>query len=336
MKPWSNNTSEKIGIYVYILTYVENDIEKVFYVGKGQSSRVFEHFNAAGKLKSSGFDESKLSEKITTIIKKKCNAYIVAANLRDEIEALKIESVLIDVLKFIKDADIQNIVAGHHSFGITPVNQIEHKYSQHINFAEYIDKNKLNAIVFKSTYESFEACINKDFRGVLEGLWKIDPHKLSKADLIIGVHNQTVYGVYSLVPGSIKRVSFMKQDEFDKWLSEHKDMGRPSFAEYYLPKFDKGFSSRMTFKLNPLATINSSVGIFEAAPKKLKTAAEFLLNKTFDDEVMYGRYSFNYFGFKTTYNRFVDGAMTIYTKTGKAIETDEKGKVVKTWNTIEN
>ncbi|MDR3217737.1 MAG: MjaI family restriction endonuclease [Dysgonamonadaceae bacterium] len=126
---FSQKTKEELRHYVYVL--IDSRDNRIFYVGKGQGNRVFEHKKDALQMSS----ESDKLDTIREIISsnEEVRSYIVRHGL-EENEALIVESVLIDFLTF-KDfsevAKITNIVAGHHSFdrGIKTVNDIETLYN---------------------------------------------------------------------------------------------------------------------------------------------------------------------------------------------------------------
>lgn len=126
---FSKKTQEELKYYVYVLIDPRNN--KIFYVGKGYSNRVFSHINEA-------LENPKETEKLETIraIKndeQKVKHFIIRHGL-EENEAYLLESVLIDFLTY-KDfsqvAKITNIVSGHHSFnqGIKTVDECEILYN---------------------------------------------------------------------------------------------------------------------------------------------------------------------------------------------------------------
>jgi uncharacterized protein len=129
VQEFSQKTQEELKYYVYVLIDPRNN--KIFYVGKGFSNRVFSHINEA-------LENPKETEKLDTIraIKndsKKVKHFIIRHGL-EENEAFLVESVLIDFLTY-KDfsqvAKITNIVSGHHSFnqGIKTVEECEILYN---------------------------------------------------------------------------------------------------------------------------------------------------------------------------------------------------------------
>lgn len=128
-KGFSQKTKEELKYYVYVL--IDPRDNKIFYVGKGNSNRVFSHIEESiESLRDTG--------KLETIRAIKRNNqevkhYIIRHGL-EESEALLVESVLIDFLTFkdfLEVSKITNIVAGHHSFnqGIKTIEECEILYN---------------------------------------------------------------------------------------------------------------------------------------------------------------------------------------------------------------
>ncbi len=122
---FSKAVCEKIGYYVYVLVNPKNNT--IFYVGKGQNNRVFEHAHQA--LQSDDKKSEKL-ELIREIGADKVKYFILRHGL-DEKLALEIESACIDLLGL---DNLTNIIKGHHFWehGIKSVEEIVQYYGAEI------------------------------------------------------------------------------------------------------------------------------------------------------------------------------------------------------------
>ena len=126
---FSPKTQEELKAYVYAL--IDPRDNKIFYIGKGNNSRVFSHINEA-------IINPRETEKLETIRAIKCEnekvKHFIIRHGLEENEAFMLESVLIDFLTFKDFADvakITNIASGHHFFnqGIKTVEECEILYN---------------------------------------------------------------------------------------------------------------------------------------------------------------------------------------------------------------
>lgn len=104
---FSQAVIEKLGYYVYFLR--DPRTKQIFYVGKGQGNRIFDHIKCAINAPTAS-DKLQL---ITEIGADKVEHYILRHGLKDENHALEIESACIDLLGI---ETLTNEVKGHHSF----------------------------------------------------------------------------------------------------------------------------------------------------------------------------------------------------------------------------
>jgi hypothetical protein len=173
---FDENTQKALKHYVYALIDPRNS--KVFYIGKGQKNRVFDHIKASESSRSLGCIFPKL-EKIKSIqdddLKVK---HVIVRHGLSEDQAFRIEATLIDFLGFLGE-DLTNEVAGHHSmkFGVMASEQIMQIYNAKpllkidhnaviININKSYDRAKGGSNVYESTKESW--VISKSRRSVLE------------------------------------------------------------------------------------------------------------------------------------------------------------------------
>lgn len=302
MKKFNNKVIKELKYYVYALTYKDEDEDIIFYIGKGKGNRVFEHFKQADKLKLDANSLKNLTNKIEFIKNKRTNAFIINAGLTEK-DAFLIESTLISTMKMFKKQTLTNIVSGHHSFTPCNVNIIPQRYSTPINLEEFCLKNKVKILTLKSTEESYYSALDKDFRSVLEGMWKLNKDKMEEVDYVLGVLKGTIYAVYKYIKGSYKKINVSwTQDDLDHWNTTHISIGRP---EHYYYENDNNVSElekqgRGVMKLSPVSIPESqkvSIG-FGISENEIKIGNQ-LINKTIADKKFekLQRGSRFYFGF---------------------------------------
>lgn len=192
---FSQCSIEALKAYVYLL--VDPRDNKIFYVGKGNGNRVFQHVACA--LTTS--DESDKLELIRTIIDEgyEVRYYIIRHGLTDE-EAFIVESVMIDFLTYkdFKDvAKITNIAAGHHQFdrGIKSVKEIEMLYNVDDIVEEDLNKHKIIAINVNKTYGKTSA-FHPNLYEATRKSWDVSRGKASKAEFVLSEYKGIVRAIY--------------------------------------------------------------------------------------------------------------------------------------------
>ncbi|MDA0686941.1 MAG: GIY-YIG nuclease family protein, partial [Bacteroidetes bacterium] len=114
--------SESIGYYVYALIDPRND--EIFYIGKGNGNRIFNHVESA----ISSYDSSRKLNRIREILKSNLEVkHIILRHGLTEDESFEIESCCIDLIGLDK---LTNEVSGHdsESRGIMTVDEIMMQY----------------------------------------------------------------------------------------------------------------------------------------------------------------------------------------------------------------
>jgi len=207
---FSQAAKESLKSYVYLLIDPRND--EVFYVGKGNSNRCYEHINEALIL-------NKNSEKCDLIrqIQNSNNNVIIKIlrhGLNDD-EAFLVESVCIDLLK----GNLTNLVSGHDSgsLGIMATLEIEQLY----NLKILEEKDLVHKVIFiniNNLYEKNKCNIN-DLYEATRSSWCVDPKRASKAQFIIATYK------------GISRAIF----QLEKWVPA-KENGRHEFLGKVAPK----------------------------------------------------------------------------------------------------
>ena len=206
---FSSKTRENIGFYVYALIDPRNG--KVFYIGKGKNNRVFDH--AKGAVESDARTEK--IETIKSIIKegKEVGHYIVRHGL-DEKTAYEVESALIDFLTyphFNLETVLTTKVAGHHQWdrGIKTIDEIEQTYA-----AEPLVINPKEKILCLNLNKSYKK--GGDIYKFTRGWWKLSEKRVKNVNVVLGIYNGIVRGVYRPIP--------------DLWEESNKEKGRWGFT----------------------------------------------------------------------------------------------------------
>lgn len=199
---FTQKTQEELKSYVYAL--IDPRDNKIFYIGKGNTNRVFYHINEA-------IINASETEKLETIraIKndnQKVKHFIIRHGL-EENEAILLESVLIDFLTF-KDfaeiAKITNIASGHHSFnyGIKTADECEILHNceklkiediEHKILVININKtfgNKRNKKNDNLTY------IRPNIYEATRGWWVLDNIRAKKTDYVLAEYKGVIRAIF--------------------------------------------------------------------------------------------------------------------------------------------
>ncbi len=197
MQEFSQKTREALNYYVYCLQDPRSN--HIFYVGKGKDNRVFEHVKWLLK-------DAKESDKLIQIKKiiasgDEVKHYIIRHNLT-EIEALKVEASIIDVLKYDEFwlwVDLTNIVSGHFSLEwIEKTENIESIYA-----AEPLDpqkiKHKLLVININKTYLEEESIYEATRKR-----WVVGPERANKVDYIISEYRWVTRAIFKTTKPWVK------------------------------------------------------------------------------------------------------------------------------------
>ncbi|MDB5228028.1 MAG: Excinuclease subunit domain protein [Bacteroidota bacterium] len=200
---FSPKTQEELKFYVYAL--IDPRDNKIFYIGKGNTNRIFSHINEA-------IQNPKETEKLETIrsIKsdnQKVKHYIIRHGL-EENEAILLESVLIDFLTykdFIEISKITNIASGHHSFnlGIKTADECELLYNCEELKKEEI-QHKILVININKTFEigrKKKKILNPIYNRsniyeATRGWWVLDKNRAKKSDYVLAEYRGIIRAVF--------------------------------------------------------------------------------------------------------------------------------------------
>ena len=228
----------ELGCYVYALADPTKGKEQVFYVGKGQKERMFNHILSSFKHKELS-EEQLVGEKLERIQRvhnfgHKVKMYILHYGLTNE-HAFIVESVLIDVFsnfKVIDDQAIGDLTNGIYGFnhrrGFCDVDTL----CNNANVREKIHvlpEEKILVIKISGT-ESSDADILERVRKS----WRINPERANKATYIAACRNGVIIGLYTNSSGWLPVQLIESQNDEGRFYFEGASVTDKSVLERYI------------------------------------------------------------------------------------------------------
>ncbi|MCQ2116692.1 MAG: excinuclease ABC [Bacteroidales bacterium] len=200
MNGFSVKAKEELGYYVYALLDPRDN--RIFYIGKGENDRVFQHAAAAITDPKQSDKLDMIREIITAGLKVKY--YILRHGLQKyqaldgEEVAYAIESAIINLLSYQDFPDIaklSNIQPGHHQKleGIKTVEEIEELYNcPEIGTNEILHEGlKLICININSSYSR-----NEDIYQAVRGAWSLNKQRADKCTYVIAEYHGIIRGIF--------------------------------------------------------------------------------------------------------------------------------------------
>ena len=231
MEKFSPTTLEHLGHYVYALINPKND--KIFYVGKGQGNRVFDHARAA--LSIADITDNDKLEVIRNIIAsgQEVKTLILRHGLNEK-EAFVAESVLIDLLtnsltaKNIK-AEMTNKQAGHdmRELGIRTVEDVEAQYG---NTPLDNVPDRLVIININKTYIP-----KTNIYDATRGNWRLSKSRADKADYILSEYQGVVRAVFKMNENKWQKYT-MADGKSYRYYFEGEEVNDPEILNRYMNK----------------------------------------------------------------------------------------------------
>lgn len=212
---FSPATVEAICSYVYALADVD---DRIFYVGKGEGNRVFDHVEEVRRLLNS--DPSGLLEsaedqdddidilspkqrRIATMLRQGCEPakYIIREGLTPE-QALLIEAALISVLDWQLGGALTNHVAGHGTahFGLKTVEELEATKGEHFRLADLPGLAESEEVVAINVNRRWVEVVatQSTLLDISKGRWKLNKPRADRCRYAIIHANGIVRGVFEI------------------------------------------------------------------------------------------------------------------------------------------
>lgn len=189
---FSDETCKQLNHYVYAL--VDPKDRHVFYIGRGQGNRVFDHVESALKAKNVNKEDSQKVAKIKQIVAdgRKVKHYILRHGLEFDMAVL-LEAILIDLL-VLDNLGFKNIITninrgeGSSERGAMSVEEIEEK------FAERIKINPKDRILCLNIAKSYNP--ETPVYEAAKEAWHLNESRREKVTHILAVSNGIVRGVF--------------------------------------------------------------------------------------------------------------------------------------------
>lgn len=231
---FSRATIEAIQSYVYALA---DDQDRIFYVGKGEGNRVFDHieevrrhlkenkkFKSIDPIEDQDDADSPLSPKQEIIAemlqrKKEPKKYIIREGLTPD-QALLIEATLISVLEWQFGGALTNQIAGHGTahFGLKTVEELEATKGKPFCIDHLPCLEEGAEVVAINVNRRWAEVVNgtKTLIEIAEGCWKINVARARQCKYAIIHANGIVRGVFKIESWSDRdedgRYTFRPQD----------------------------------------------------------------------------------------------------------------------------
>ncbi len=178
---FTSEITEHLRYYVYRLIDPRNG--QTFYIGKGVGNRVFSHVNGENQA-----GDDALNSKLQRIREIRLSGFDVAHVIHrhglDEKTAFEVEAALIDAYP-----EATNLVSGHDTDdrGVMHARQIIERYQAE----EIVFKHKVLMINIGRSATEKESVYE-----AVRYAWKLDPKKARQAELVLGMQQGLVVGVF--------------------------------------------------------------------------------------------------------------------------------------------
>lgn len=193
---FDTNTINALGTYVYIL--VDPRSGKIFYIGKGNGNRVFQH-----ALEAVGSDSE--TEKLSTIREildkgLQVQYYILRHGMEDS-TAFEVECAVIDLLsdarlKHSNYTDLKNVSSGHDSFekGLMSIDEVKLRYE-----AAPLDEITDPVVILNVNSLKREQLNEKDIYERTRGSWVMSESKVQSVKYALADYRGLILEVYEIL-----------------------------------------------------------------------------------------------------------------------------------------
>lgn len=193
MKEFSELALQRISAngdyYVYGLIDPRNN--QLFYIGKGNGNRVFQHVAESGKNPDSEKDKLQTIKSIED-----CGqnvTHILINRGLTEAEAFASEASLINLMKFLSNDTLTNILSGHHTHACLTAEEIERQYGAKPLNPEDLAHKLLVIKVNKSYKRNMSP---EETYDIVRGVWSANINRAQQSDYVLGVYNNLIVGCY--------------------------------------------------------------------------------------------------------------------------------------------
>lgn len=187
---FSKATIEKLKYYVYL--YADPDTKEVFYVGKGQGNRCFDH------LRTANGDESEKSKKIREIRQRNKEPMIdILAWELEENEAFAVERAAIDIFGI---NDLTNQQRGHHSAtrGRISAQLLDKRLSaKEITFDLTDELRKLGVLLIRLSHYR-QDMTEGELYDLTRSAWKLSENRLNEIKYVFAVVDGIIIETYKV------------------------------------------------------------------------------------------------------------------------------------------
>lgn len=220
------------GYYVYGLIDPRNN--KIFYIGKGTENRIFQHIIESNKNPES--EKLKL-KKIKEIEDAGYHVEHVLINYNlSESEAFASEATLINMINYIPEYSLCNIVSGHHSKGCIKAERFEKIFgAQQLA----LDDVKHRVLVIKVNKSFNYNMKNEEVYNIVRGLWRARLERAKKTDYVFAVFNNLIVGCFK--PDRWFKLSDKTKHRAESMIGDKYEQlkGRIFFESDYINTFDE-------------------------------------------------------------------------------------------------
>lgn len=182
---FSQRTCESLKVYVYVLRDPEGN---VFYVGKGENNRVYDHMNDAFRFPHINSEKFNMIRKLG----KEIVQHEIIRHGMDSETAFEVEGALIDVYGL---EGLKNIQNGHRNVarGRQPNREIEIRYGAEA--VEITDPVFLGMI--SNEYDPFKTP-DEEVLEVCRKFWMVNPYAHPDARYCLAIHRGIVRAVFTI------------------------------------------------------------------------------------------------------------------------------------------
>lgn len=190
---FSLKAMEALGFF-YVYALIDPRNEKVFYIGKGTGNRVFQHEQESAKQHGSEKEKIKKIQEIQAS-GRQVKRLIIYWGLSEQ-EAFIAEASLINLLNYMPEVKLTNIVAGHHLHESLTAEDFEHKYG-----AEPLEKEDIkHSIMVVKINKRYNKCkTDEELYDAVRGVWVASLKtikNINKVEYVFGVYNNLIVAVY--------------------------------------------------------------------------------------------------------------------------------------------